>query len=96
MANLKKNNDMAVSPIVATLVLIVVAVIGAVAVGTIMGTFSSDVSKQANRRSGRIRIPDRDPHRRFDHAHPGRANLQIDYQRANPGIQINVQGGGSS
>jgi phosphate transport system substrate-binding protein len=43
-----KNNDMAVSPIVATLVLIVVAVIGAVAVGTIMGTFSSDVSKQAN------------------------------------------------
>ena len=42
------NNDMAVSPIVATLVLIVVAVIGAVAVGTIMGTFSSDVSKQAN------------------------------------------------
>lgn len=49
MANLKHmNNDMAVSPIVATLVLIVVAVIGAVAVGTIMGTFSSDVSKQAN------------------------------------------------
>jgi phosphate transport system substrate-binding protein len=48
MANLKRNNDMAVSPIVATLVLIVVAVIGAVAVGTIMGTFSSDVSKQAN------------------------------------------------
>lgn len=49
MANLKHmNNDMAVSPIVATLVLIVVAVIGAVAVGTIMGTFSSDVSKQAS------------------------------------------------
>src|SRR5271157_5696277 len=48
-ANMKRmNNEMAVSPIVATLVLIVVAVIGAVAVGTIMGTFSSDVSKQAN------------------------------------------------
>ena len=48
-ANKKRmNHDMAVSPIVATLVLIVVAVIGAVAVGTIMGTFSSDVSKQAN------------------------------------------------
>ena len=43
-----KTNDMAISPIVATLVLIVVAVIGAVAVGTILGTFSSDVSKQAN------------------------------------------------
>jgi phosphate transport system substrate-binding protein len=48
-ANMKRmNNDMAVSPIVATLVLIVVAVIGAVAVGTIMGTFSTSVSKQAN------------------------------------------------
>src|SRR5271157_4039099 len=48
-ANMKRmNNDMAVSPIVATLVLIVVAVIGAVAVGTIMGTFSTQVSKQAN------------------------------------------------
>jgi phosphate transport system substrate-binding protein len=44
----RMNNDMAVSPIVATLVLIVVAVIGAVAVGTIMGTFSTSVSKQAN------------------------------------------------
>jgi phosphate transport system substrate-binding protein len=48
-ASLKRmDNEMAVSPIVATLVLIVVAVVGAVAVGTIMGTFSSDVSKQAN------------------------------------------------
>ena len=48
-ANMKRmNNDMAVSPIVATLVLIVVAVIGAVAVGTIMGSFSTQVSKQAN------------------------------------------------
>jgi phosphate transport system substrate-binding protein len=42
------NNEMAVSPIVATLVLIVVAVIGAVAVGTIMGTFSTSVSKNVN------------------------------------------------
>ncbi len=33
----RMNNDIAVSPIVATLVLIVVAVIGAVAVGTIYG-----------------------------------------------------------
>ncbi len=33
----RMNNDMAVSPIVATLILIVVAVIGAVAVGTIIG-----------------------------------------------------------
>ena len=46
MYNMK--NEAAVSPIVATLVLIVVAVVGAVAVGTIMGTFSTQVSKQAN------------------------------------------------
>ncbi|MEA1894731.1 MAG: substrate-binding domain-containing protein [Euryarchaeota archaeon] len=38
----------AVSPIVATLVLVVVAITGAAAVGTIMGTFSSDVSKESN------------------------------------------------
>ncbi|MGB7993106.1 hypothetical protein, partial [Methanoregula sp.] len=44
----KMSNEVAVSPIVATLVLIVVAVIGAVAVGTIMGTFSTSVQKQAN------------------------------------------------
>src|SRR5208337_557432 len=44
----RMNNEMAVSPIVATLVLIVVAVIGAVAVGTIMGTFSTSVSKNVN------------------------------------------------
>jgi phosphate transport system substrate-binding protein len=44
----RMNHDVAVSPIVATLVLIVVAVIGAVAVGTIMGTFSTSVSKNVN------------------------------------------------
>src|SRR5271157_3398249 len=46
MYNMK--HEAAVSPIVATLVLIVVAVVGAVAVGTIMGTFSTQVGKQAN------------------------------------------------
>ncbi|MDK2974057.1 MAG: phosphate transport system substrate-binding protein [Methanofollis sp.] len=45
--NLTKNQE-AVSPIVATLVLIVVAVVGAVAVGTIMGTFSDDVGSKVN------------------------------------------------
>ena len=48
MSMYKMDNQAAVSPIVATLVLIVVAVVGAVAVGSIMGTFSSSVSKQAN------------------------------------------------
>jgi phosphate transport system substrate-binding protein len=42
------SNQLGVSPIVATLVLIVVAVIGSVVVGTIMGTFSTGVSNNVN------------------------------------------------
>lgn len=41
-------NDQAVSPVVATLVLIVVAIIGAAAVGLLMGSFSSNVSEEMN------------------------------------------------
>src|ERR1700691_3077939 len=38
----------AVSPVVATLVLIVVAIVGAIAVGLIMSRVASDTSNQAN------------------------------------------------
>lgn len=96
MANLKHmNNDMAVSPIVATLVLIVVAVIGAVAVGTIMGTFSSDVSKQANTgdigsaSSTEILIAGSTT------VQPASELLAKAFMKENPSIKINVQGGGS-
>lgn len=41
-------NDKAVSPVVATLVLVVVAIIGAAAVGALLGAFSSDVSDEAS------------------------------------------------
>jgi phosphate transport system substrate-binding protein len=90
------NNDMAVSPIVATLVLIVVAVIGAVAVGTIMGTFSSDVSKQASAADAATGSGQQILIAGSTTCIPAELNLQTDYQRVNPGTQINVQGGGSS
>jgi phosphate transport system substrate-binding protein len=96
MANLKKNNDMAVSPIVATLVLIVVAVIGAVAVGTIMGTFSSDVSKQASSAQAGAAAQSEILIAGSTTLIPAELNLQNDFVRSNPGNQINVQGGGSS
>jgi phosphate transport system substrate-binding protein len=91
----RKNNDMAVSPIVATLVLIVVAVIGAVAVGTIMGTFSTDVSKKANTgdigsaSATEILIAGSTT------VQPASENLAKEYMKENPSIKINVQGGGS-
>ncbi len=46
-------NDKAVSPVVATLVLIVVAIIGAAAVGALLGAFSGNVG-QPGKRSGYI------------------------------------------
>ena len=95
MANLKKNNDMAVSPIVATLVLIVVAVIGAVAVGTIMGTFSSDVSKQANTGQAASAAQTDILIAGSTTIQPAMNLVAADYMAANPGVHINVQGGGS-
>jgi len=95
-ANMKRmNNEMAVSPIVATLVLIVVAVIGAVAVGTIMGTFSSQVSKQASASQAASASATEILVAGSTTLLPAELNLQTDYQKINPGIQVNVQGGGS-
>jgi len=96
MANLKRNNDMAVSPVVATLVLIVVAVIGAVAVGTIMGTFSSDVSKKASAGQAGDAAASEILIAGSTTCIPAELNLANDYSRQNPGFQINVQGGGSA
>ena len=92
----RMNNDMAVSPIVATLVLIVVAVIGAVAVGTIMGTFSTQVSKQANAGQAASASQNEIIIAGSTTCIPVEQNLAADFQRQNPGVQINVQGGGSS
>jgi phosphate transport system substrate-binding protein len=94
MANLK-NNDMAVSPVVATLVLIVVAVIGAVAVGTILGTFSSDVSKQTNAQGASDASATHILVAGSTTVLPASQILATDYENQHQGIKIDVQGGGS-
>lgn len=90
-----KENEHAVSPIVATLVLIVVAVVGAVAVGTIMGTFSSDVAERNNAGdvagasateliiSGSTTMQ------------PVSQALAQGYMKVKPGMKVTVNGGGS-
>ena len=95
-ANKKRmNREMAVSPIVATLVLIVVAVIGAVAVGTIMGTFSSDVSKQASAGQAASASSTNILFAGSTTIQPAMNLVAADYMAANPGVKITVQGGGS-
>ncbi|MGA9620503.1 hypothetical protein [Methanoregula sp.] len=91
----KISNELAVSPIVATLVLIVVAVIGAVAVGTIMGTFSTQVSKQASASQAASASQDEIIVAGTWYGVPAEQNLATDFERLNPGTQVNVQSGGS-
>lgn len=95
-ANLRQNED-AVSPIVATLVLIVVAVVGAVAVGTIMGTFSDDVGSTVNSDdvagavgpAGEVLIGGSTT------VYPVSEELAKAFMTEHPGVRISVQGGGS-
>jgi phosphate transport system substrate-binding protein len=91
----RMNNDMAVSPIVATLVLIVVAVIGAVAVGTIMGSFSSDVSKKASAGQAGDAASTDVLIAGSTTIQPAMLLVAKDYMAANPGVKLNVQPGGS-
>ncbi len=85
----------AVSPIVATLVLVVVAITGAAAVGTIMGTFSSDVSEESNTgeltsaSSTEILIAGSTT------VQPVSELLAEAYMDEHRGVKITVQGGGS-
>ncbi len=85
----------AVSPIVATLVLVVVAITGAAAVGTIMGTFSSDVSEQSNigelasASSTELLIAGSTT------VQPVSELLAEAYMDDHQGVKITVQGGGS-
>ena len=85
----------AVSPIVATLVLIVVAVVGAVAVGTIMGTFSNSVAKQTN--AGDVASSSQTEILTAGSTTVQPASEQIAkvYTKMNPGIKVTVQGGAS-
>jgi phosphate transport system substrate-binding protein len=90
-----KENEDAVSPIVATLVLIVVAVVGAVAVGTIMGTFSSDVADKTSvgetgaASSAEILIGGSTT------VQPVSEEIAKEYKKVSPGVEVAITGGGS-
>jgi phosphate transport system substrate-binding protein len=90
-----RKDEHAVSPIVATLVLIVVAVVGAVAVGTIMGTFSTDVSKQANAEGAGAAAQTEILIAGSTTVQPASEELAKSYMEEHPGLKITVQGGGS-
>lgn len=89
------NDDAGVSPIIATLVLIVVAIAGAAAVGVLMGSFSSDVSSSsssegaANGASTELLIAGSTT------VQPVSEVLGEAFMRANQGVKVTVQGGGS-
>jgi len=85
----------AVSPIVATLVLIVVAVVGAVAVGTIMGTFSNSVAKQADAGEAASASQTTILVAGSTTIQPVTDALAKVYMTSNPGIKIVSNGGGS-
>lgn len=89
-------NESAVSPVVATLVLIVVAVVGAVAVGTIMGTFSSDVSKQTNAGDASGASQTEILTAGSTTVYPASLEIAKEYMKNNPGVKITVQPGGST
>jgi phosphate transport system substrate-binding protein len=91
----RMNNDMAVSPIVATLVLIVVAVIGAVAVGTIMGTFSTSVSKNVNANQANSASQNEILVAGSTTIDPITVAAGKVYTTQNPGVKINSQAVGS-
>jgi phosphate transport system substrate-binding protein len=89
------NNDKAVSPIVATLVLIVVAIAGAAAVGTIMGSFSSDVSDSASADQAAASSSTELLIAGSTTVQPVSELLAEAYMDEHPGVKVTVQGGGS-
>ncbi|KXS46420.1 MAG: phosphate transport system substrate-binding protein [Methanohalophilus sp. T328-1] len=89
------NNEQAVSPIVATLVLVVVAIAGAAAVGTLMGSFSSDVSEQASVGDSAAAASTEILIAGSTTVQPVSELLAEAYMEEHPGVKITVQGGGS-
>lgn len=89
------NNDKAVSPIVATLVLIVVAIAGAAAVGTIMGSFSSDVSDSASADQAASSASTELLIAGSTTVQPVSEKLAEAYMEEHSGVKVTVQGGGS-
>ena len=82
----------AVSPVVATLVLVVVAIVGAAAVGTMTGQFTDDVGEEEvdPATAGRSLII-----AGSTSVAPVAEDLARAFMEANPGIRVTVQAGGS-
>jgi phosphate transport system substrate-binding protein len=89
------NNDKAVSPVVATLVLIVVAIIGAAAVGALLGMFSNNVGSQANAENTGAASSTTLSVVGSTTVQPFSELAAKSYEASHQGIQINIQGGGS-
>jgi phosphate transport system substrate-binding protein len=88
-------NDKAVSPVVATLVLIVVAIIGAAAIGAILGAFSSDISKEANAEDLQSAASSELTVAGSTTVQPASELLAQAFMTTHPGIKVTVSGGGS-
>ena len=87
-------NENAVSPIVATLILVVVAIAGAAAVGTIMGSFSSDVSDEASAEDAAAGASTQLVVAGSTSVTPLVESLKSGFEESNSGIQINIQDNG--
>ncbi|AFV22253.1 phosphate ABC transporter solute-binding protein [Methanolobus psychrophilus R15] len=90
------DNEHAVSPIVATLVLIIVAIAGAAAVGTILGSFSSDVSSETSAEDAAAGASNRILVGGSTSVAPLAESLKSGFEKSHPGTQIAVQKGGDS
>lgn len=95
MFNKMIKNDSAVSPIVATLVLIVVAIIGAAAVGLLMGSFSSQVSDDVSTSDVSGAASNSIVIGGSTTLYPGDVNVAKAYMKDHPGVKITNQEGGS-
>lgn len=88
-------NDKAVSPVVATLVLIVVAIIGAAAVGLLLGAFSGSVQSQASSADTAKAASSELLIGGSTTVQPLSVELSKAYMSAHPGSKVTVQAGGS-
>ncbi|WP_094228472.1 substrate-binding domain-containing protein [Methanolobus psychrotolerans] len=89
-------NDIAVSPIVATLVLLVVAIAGAAAVGTILGSFSGEVSGEVSSEGAASAASTEILVGGSTSVAPLAESLKSGFESKHPGTKITIQQGGDT
>ena len=94
--NIKRlyQNENAVSPIIATLVLVVVAIAGAAAVGTILGSFSGDVSDETSAEDAAAAASTQLVVAGSTSVTPLAESLKTGFEESHSGIQVNIQDNG--